>query len=475
MDEVDAYPQDADGEGDPAELAIKRQTTFSNAKRIVTSTPTVKGFSKVDARFLATDQCFYHVPCPHCGTMQPLEMGYTSEWGLKWKKHKDGSPILKTVAYICRQCGSEIDESHKTQMLDNGMWVPKHPENGIETRGFQLSSLYSPLGWLSWRAIVDEYHKARMAEKMGDNTLMKVFVNTREGEVFEESGDKTDSNELKNRAGTWDLRVVLKGHYVITVGVDVQGDRLHMVAWAWGRKMSRQLVDRKVFYGDPAREEGMADSPWTKLTEWLNTPIYNELGKQISVLAGFIDSGGHHTQQVYRYCKAHQNRHIYPCKGQSIKNKPIIGKPSEPEVHWSGRKMRCGLKLWPIGTDTAKTEIYGHMRVNIPGDGFMSLTKKAGDDFFDQIASEILVTKLVRGRPVQEWILPPGKRNEDLDCTVYALAAAIYAGVDKWQDGDFLVLKDKLENDIPAQQMQQSQQTQSIKPKKPPKLPRMFQ
>ena len=62
-DEVDAFPSDASGEGDPVALAEKRATTFSTRKKVLlTSTPTIKDFSRIESEYLTSDQRLYFVP-----------------------------------------------------------------------------------------------------------------------------------------------------------------------------------------------------------------------------------------------------------------------------------------------------------------------------------------------------------------------------------------------------------------------------
>ena len=165
-DEVDGYPADVDGEGDPIKLAEARQSTFARRKRLKTSTPTTKDLSRIEAAYLASDRCRYHVPCPHCGSYQPLEWGAGKEYGLKWSKRDDGSPDLSTVRYVCADGGCEIREAKKGAMLAAGAWVAEEPgAQGGRVRGFQLSSLYSPLGWLSWQRLVVEWHTAVTAAR----------------------------------------------------------------------------------------------------------------------------------------------------------------------------------------------------------------------------------------------------------------------------------------------------------------------
>lgn len=438
LDEIDNYPLDVDGEGDPCQLAQARQTTFSRRKILKTSTPTTRGISRIEAAYMASDRCTYHVPCPHCGERQPLEWGADTEHGLKWDRDADGAPLRDTVRYVCRQNGCEIREHAKPAMLAGGCWVAAAPgAQGGRVRGYRLSSLYSPLGWLSWAELVDEWHRAREAARTGDVSLLRVFVNTRLAETFEEQGDKADEHALRRRAADIPLRQVHWGLYVMTLGVDVQGDRLEAYAWAWGRGMERQLVDRQVIYGDPAIPESEAGSPWAALTEYRRTPILHASGRPVPILACMVDSGGHHTQAVYSYARDHQHAGVCAVKGQSQAGKTIVGKPTDQDLTWRGQKHRHGVKLWPIGTDTAKAEIYGRLRIAEPGPGFVHLSKHLPGEVFEQITSERLVTRYVKGHPRLEWVKPAGKRNEALDCAVYALAGAHKVGIDRWRDGDW--------------------------------------
>lgn len=438
LDEIDGYPMDVDGEGDPIKLAEARQTTFARRKRMKTSTPTTRDFSRIEAAYLASDRNRFEVPCPHCAGMQHLEWGADTEHGLKWTKDADGAPIVESVRYVCRHCGGEIKEHHKPAMLAAGAWVPQAPgAQGGRVRGYHLSSLYSPLGWLSWAALAQEWHRAKAAAAAGDVSLLRVFVNTRLAETFEEQGDKADEHALRRRAADIPLRQVRWGLCVITLGVDVQGDRLEAYAWAWGRGMERQLVDRQVIYGDPAVPEDDAGSPWTALTDYRRTPIHHASGRPVPVLACMIDSGGHHTQAVYAYVRQHQHAGVHAVKGSSQSGKAIIGAPTDQDITFRGQKHRRGVKLWPIGTDTAKAEIYGRLRIDQPGPGYVHLSRQLPAEVFEQLTAERLVTRYVRGHPRLEWVKPPGRRNEALDCAVYALAGAHRMNIDRWRDADW--------------------------------------
>ena len=438
FDEIDAYPFDVDGEGDPISLAEARQATFARRKRLKTSTPTTKDFSRVEAEYLDSDRCRYYVPCPHCKEFQILEWGSTTAHGIKWDKDEAGRAIPHTAYYACKHCAAVIHEHHKSTMLAGGYWKADAPGvKGGKVRGFHLSTLYSPLGWLGWAELVQEWQTAQDAAKQGDLSKLKAFINTRLAETFEEQGDRANEHELRKRAADIPLRVVHWGMYLCTMGVDVQGDRVEAYIWAWGRGLERQLVDREVIYGDPSLAETEPGSPWAGLTEYRKSPILHVSGSPVPIYCTMIDSGGHHTQSVYSYCRGHQHAHVYAIKGASIRAKSILGKPSDQDIDWRGQKIKRGVKLWPIGTDTAKAEIYGRFRTPSPGPGYVHLSKHLPAEVFEQLTSERLVTRYVKGHPKLEWVKPAGKRNEALDCAVYALAAAHFLGMDRWKEGDW--------------------------------------
>lgn len=437
-DEIDGYPLDVDGEGDPLALVWERMSNFHNRKLLLCSTPTIRDFSRIEAEYLASDRRRYHVPCPHCGVAQVLVWGSDVEYGIKWLKTPSGSARPETAVYICQHCAAAIQEHCKTLMLAEGRWIADMPgaQRGL-VAGFHLSKLYSPIGWKSWAMVVEDWVKAQEAARSGDVSRLKTFVNTSLAETWEEQGDRANLHELQRRAADISMRVVQRDHYVMTMGVDVQGDRLEAYLWAWGRGMRRQLVDRAVFYGDPALPESEPNSPWISLTEYRRAPVLHVSGAEVPLLASMVDSGGHHTQAVYAYTRAHQAEHVHAIKGQSQASKAVLGKPTEQDVNWRGQKLKRGVKLWPIGTDTAKAEIYGRLRNAEPGPGFVLLSRNMAPEVFEQLTSERLVTRYIKGHAKLEWVKPPGKRNEALDCAVYALAGAHWAGLDRWRDADW--------------------------------------
>ena len=65
LDEVDAYPPSADEEGDPVALAEARTRTFAWRRKVfLVSTPTIRGTSRIEREYEASDQRRFFVALP---------------------------------------------------------------------------------------------------------------------------------------------------------------------------------------------------------------------------------------------------------------------------------------------------------------------------------------------------------------------------------------------------------------------------
>ncbi|OXE37436.1 MAG: hypothetical protein CGW95_01410 [Phenylobacterium zucineum] len=403
LDEIDGFPVDLDGEGDPVNLAERRTTTFARRKIFMSSTPTVKDTSRIEREYLASDQRRFFVPCPHCGEYQWLKWAQ-----IKWE---DGDPT--TAHYVCEHSGCVIEEYSKTEMLLGGEWRPTARGDG-RTRGYHLSSLYSPLGWKSWSEIVDEFLRAK-----GDPPLLKTFVNTILAETWEdEIAARIGAGELLDRVEFYPAGVAPAGVLAVTAGIDTQDNRLAITLLGWGRDEESWVLDHQEIFGDPAKPE-----VWAQLADLLKRPVEHELFEALPISATCIDSGGHFTHEVYAFAREHRALHVMAIKGQSQKNKPIIGRPTKVDLNLKRQTIKNGAELWPVGTDTAKQTIYSRLKLAEPGAGFTHFHANLPPDYFNQLTAEKLVTRYVKGFPVREWTKKAGARNEALDTFVYALAA----------------------------------------------------
>jgi phage terminase large subunit GpA-like protein len=405
-DEVDAFPSDVDGEGDPVALAERRTTTFARRKILLTSTPTVKDFSRIEAEYLRSDQRRFYVPCPSCGGMQ---------W-LQWPRLKWDAKRPADVRYQCEHCSERFEENHKPAMLAAGEWRATAPSDG-RTAGFQLSGLYSPLGWCSWEQLVDDFLRAK-----SDAPALKAFVNTRLAETWEEdyaaavSADGLMTKRLAYESGTCPDGVVL-----LTCGVDVQDNRLAVSVWGWGEGETGWLIWHQELMGDPTQTEVWGQLDQVLVTEWATTA-----GKALKVSQVAVDSGGHCTHEVYRYVRDRVRQNVVAIKGSSRRNSPAVGKGTKVDVSYQGRVLKRGVTLYQLGTDTIKTTLFGRLRHNEAGGmGTLHFGMAADEDYFKQLTSERQALRYHRGFPIREWVKKAGDRNEALDCVVYAYAAML--------------------------------------------------
>lgn len=391
-DEVDRYPVSAGTEGDPLFLARQRSVNYWNRKFVVASTPTNEGLSRIWAAFEKSDQRHYYLPCPHCGEFHIL----------KWQQIIWDKDDPSTAKAACPVCGGLYENADKLRMLAHGEWRP-HAKSA-KVAGFHISALYSP--WQSFADIVQEF-----LDKKDHPETLKTFVNLQLGECWEDrSGEAIDANALMARRENWDL--LPADIVVITAGVDTQGDRLECTLVGWTLTEQARVIHHARLLGSPDEPE-----VWKALDELLLTQRETEDGRFLSPRATCIDSGGHHTKQVYEFAGARVGRRVFAIKGKAGKHKIW------PD-NLSKKQLRNGARLHWIGVDTAKDTLYSSLSVIKPDlPHYISFSTTIADDYFAQLTVERRVTSYNKaGHQMRSWILPKNARNEALDCWVYALA-----------------------------------------------------
>jgi phage terminase large subunit GpA-like protein len=409
VDEIDKFAGELTTGEDPLELIKGRASAFPTTYlHCFIGSPGLKGISRLDALYLESDQRRFHVPCPHCDVLQPLE------WkGLHWP---DGR-----VFYACRENGCVIEERHKTQMLARGVWIAGNP--GAKTRGYHLNALYYSIGMgPSWPDLVDMWIKAQ-----SDPAKLQVFVQERLAESWEDPSMRAvKHNLLVDRAEPYLLRIAPHGVLWITVGVDTQDNRLAVHIVGWGRNLKAWTIDYIELPGDPAEE-----AVWIALTDLLNRPIEHESGFAMPISAVAIDMMGHRTEAVKHYVRRRLVRRPMCIFGATNNNAPALGKAKLVDVTWKGQTDKRALQIYPVGTVAIKHHLYS--RIGADAD-----TKKVGDEVVPKTAvdrfihlSDQLAPQFFAGLVSETYNAAKnrfekrtGVRNEPLDTWVYAYAAA---------------------------------------------------
>lgn len=433
-DEVDEYDWSTD-QGDPLGLLEVRLTTFHDRKLFAPSSPTMTDASRIDELYDAGDRRRYHVPCPHCGELQHFVWS-----NLRWAKRPDNPRRITDAWYVCRECGSEIPEHHKTDMLAKGRWIAEAP--GAPYPSYHINALYSPIGLgLTWRELAAEWIEAQ-----DDPAKLMRFVNTRLGESWADRSRDIKPNALEARAEPYELRTVPAGALVLTAGCDVQDDRIEIQIVGHGRGDRAWTIDYHVLPGNPADE-----ALWEKLADYLNATFVNSAGKTLKIEAVGIDSGGHHTHAVYAFVRSGRVRRALALKGASSPGRAILGKPSQQDVTWRGKTAKKGVLLYSVGADTAKHLLYARLNGDAdkdPADRKVRFSQQLDSAFYDQLVAETFNPRKNR------WEVKKGKRNEALDTWVYALAASHHPElyVHKWKAADWERRRQMLEPEAPAEE-----------------------
>jgi terminase, large subunit len=284
--------------------------------------------------------------------------------------------------------------------------------------GFHIWEGYFPT--TPWSKIVEEFLEAK-----DDPEQLKVFVNTVLGELWnEDEGEQLEWETLMERAEPYAPLTAPMGVLLITAGVDVQGDRIEVSFWGWGEREEAWLIYHAVLWGDPAEE-----AVWTDLDLLLDNTIDHESGATLRITAAAIDTG-YLPNMGYNFVRLHRSRGFYAIKGTSTPGRPVIGRPTPQEVSWKGKILKTSVKLWPVGSDTTKGLLYARLRLPKPGPGYVHFPIGMEAEYYEQLTAERRVTRYVKGFAVNEW-KKIRKRNEALDCFVYAYAAAQAAGINR--------------------------------------------
>lgn len=442
-DEIDDWPLDVDGQGDPGAIVVSRQDSFgTRARRAFVSSPKrPKGAVGIESRRLAGTDEHCELPCPHCGEFQELEWGGPDkDYGIKWTLTA-GRLLPSSVAYLCKACKALIPETAKPLMLERNRWVAHNP--GPRTRSFHLSSLYSPLGWLSWRAMAQQWLRAQDAKRRGDSELLQAFINTRLAQTWEEGGTSIEASRLKEKAEDFRLRFVPSNALVLLAAVDVQDDRFEIDVWAIGLRGAMWTVDTIVIMANPALEED-----WGKVDEALKQRYDHEDGFELGIEAVAVDTGGHYTHEAYGYVRScDPRRNVHAIKGADKPGQALLGKASMVDVNSrSGAVIQGGVKLWHIGVHSAKDRLFGLMRATTQQVHFST---DLDEDYFKQLTAEHRVQmKTARGTRFV-WVKRKGHaRNERLDCAVYVIWLAEKMKLATWPPSLWDALRKRLEQDL---------------------------
>ena len=403
LDEVDRFPDSAKDEGNPVELAEARTTTFFNRKMLRVSTPTDDTTSKIQKLYLQGSQEEWHFKCSHCGEYQAP----------RWEDITEDGGIIKLECHHCGILGTE--EEWKKENQKYGKWVAKFPKEK-KHRSFHLNALASP--WKSWADLYETYLQVK-----DDEFRMRTFINTVLGETFVlHLDEQLDYEALFERREDYGAELHDNIRF-LTAGVDVQDNRLELMVVGWGYQYESYIVDYRDFPGSPGKEE-----VWLQLDAYLKRKFSFKDKKSLSIACTLIDSGGHHTGNVYKYVYGKAKRNIFAIKGQGGFGINILN-----GFRKTTKKGVPSINLLSLGVNALKDLVYSRLTI-LEGAGTCHFptdsTKGCGIDFFKGLTAEVKIKKMTSKGEKIEWEVLKDRRNEPLDLMNYATAAIELLPVD---------------------------------------------
>jgi phage terminase large subunit GpA-like protein len=388
LDEVDGWLP-APGEGNLLKLAENRTRTARNRLIVQASTPTDAETSTIAKAYAESDQRIYETPCPQCG--EHFEPTFET---LHWDKDAEGRHLPETAHLVCPANGCIIEEAQKAAMVSAGRWRATAPHVKGHA-GFKCSALISTIEHARWSIIVREFLEAK-----DDPDLLRVWRNTLMGSVYyQRAGEGLDEHALAARAEQFGLGAIPADVRLLTMGVDLQADRLECVTLGHSATQTFALAYETI-YGPPT-----SDAVWRELSDLLARKFPHPLGGEISYDAAALDSGsGSHTDIVYQYVRPRVAKRIWAIKGDDGPRE-LIERSSKPFL------MICGV-------DGAKSRIFGLLEKP----GHIRFSADLPTRAFEELCSERRVTFYKNGQPRTRWERLKGVRNEFLDAFIYAYA-----------------------------------------------------
>lgn len=459
VEEPDECDRDVRGQGSTPKLLLERLKQYFDTFSIMGGSPTLSDLSTIEEEMKSTDKRKWYAPCHHCQGEVPLD---GDAWPMvKWKEDETANhPIfgkgLPGTAYIvCPHCGGLWSDAERARNSRAGEFRATAPFTGLA--GFYISDLMSSAPGASLERLVEKYLEALHRQAAGDITGLIEFTNNQLGLVFKYKSPAPKVEELVARSEDYQELTVPWGGLRITIGIDVQGDRIALIVVAWGRGEESWRVYWNEIHGNPSDPN---DAIWTELEGFIFRPYLHASGAEMFAESVSIDSAdGNTSDAVYTFARRHRHRNVVAIHGRDTGEifRPV---PSAIDPGRKNKASRYGLQIYNVGTEKAKDlligfgEHGGRLRLSQQseagetitgrGPGRMHWYRGIREDYFTQVTAEVKAP--VKGKPRNKiyWQKKSGARNEALDCEVYALHAARRIKINLMTEAQWSTVEQKL-------------------------------
>jgi phage terminase large subunit GpA-like protein len=386
----------------------KRQRSYERAKRMLFSTPNVRG-DEFHQRFMSGTQYEWMFPCQGC----------KKDLTLDWKAMKYGeNPVAgdgggRGVAWVHLECECKATYSDAPQVrryiIESGHWQAQNlaPQAGVAS--YHWNALLPP--WIRWADLVVEWQKANDLRKLGNIEPLKIFICETLGEPWEDKIEVADFAALGQRKTAFVAGESWPFTKRIFLTCDVQQDVIYWTARAWGLGGVSQQID----YGREFTFDGIR-------TQQLRLAIKDN---DVAIDSGF------RTSEVYQQC---QRFGWHPMKGtpqghfvHHLDDKSTVQRiwsvtRADPAMG-TGQQGQTTLPLFLFSSDAASDMLALFMAGSGPEWGLIS---DVSEEYLQQLAAEKAEIDAKSGKRIWKRV---GRNNHWRDCEKMNLVAAIIIGL----------------------------------------------
>lgn len=440
-DELDGWPMLSGKDGNSDKLTDDRASAYWSVRKILRGSTPTESPSMIQNAFENGDQRVYRVRCRGCNAPQQLRM----EWrgttgGFKWELDADGSLVLESVRYRCKECGRDHFETDKEKLFateEGAHWHPTAKPKDPGVRSYHLPAFYSPFGFRPWYKNIVDYLAGwdPEAKRVKDPGAFQVFYNNVLGEPYTVTGGRVGFMSVSaHRRSAYRLGEIPNEYaerysgsriLFLTCQVDVHDSNLAVAVMGWTRDARCYVIDYWRFErGEKEPPCTDPDSPvWGRLRELLEEATYTaDDGRTYTILVTLVDAG-HANDTVTSFCSAYASG-VYPILGRDrpAKNQTI--------KEFAEFKTQQGTVGYRVLVDHYKDRIASVLRrdwveeagpqrayhfnapVDIPDKALKELTVETRREKYDD-----------RGNVAYYWHRPGNARNELWDLLGYGHAA----------------------------------------------------
>ena len=446
-------------------LLTERTKSFPSGyfKHIFLSTPTTTE-GNIYMLMKSADIIYdWHVPCPFCGTFQPLRWNSKYTYGfeenvyrsvdntylpfgqVEWEGGSSAtrSQIKDSARYKCGTCSKFWTNEEKNIAVAKGQMVGRTEPDGSERKvAFHVNRLLSPINSGRLDNLIVEWNGIFKNPKEKQPKILQGFINSALAEPFMNMvaiKDNVNVHSILKAKVDLQPQTVPEKAIVLVCFIDVQKYDF----WFAVRAFAEDFTSWLIHYGRL--------TVWEDVETLLFETSYPQIGKSegMKIWRAGIDTGGSEsryesvsaTEFTYQWLR--DNQRGKGCRVWGTKGSPgfvgaeMIKTGKRLDYTPSGKPLPGGLQLMLLDTFKLKTVFRTRLGAAIEGNA-LSRPAYLHSGTTEEYASHILAEELVvNDKGIEMWRNVKNKPNHLFDCEIGCVAL-----VDpEWPGGGLNLLK----------------------------------